>query len=121
MATTPLPPNPGALKFGWLNMLNISVRNCRPRRSEKGKFLKMEKSRRWKPGPGTCVTPPKLANVQLPTTVQGGGSVKAPGLPNQLSLPLLSVCSPKSNGWPVNRAPQPRPCTLLFTHERVIG
>jgi len=30
MTTTPLPPNPGALKFGWLNMLKNSVPQLSP-------------------------------------------------------------------------------------------
>ena len=63
MATTPLPPNPGALKLGWLVMLNISVRNWRRLRSLNGMSLKTEKSRRWNPGPGTCAGPPPSAEI----------------------------------------------------------
>src|SRR5207302_9806771 len=93
-------------------MLNISVRNWSLRFSLNGKSLKMEKSKRWKPGPGTCVTPPKFAKVQLPTTVQGVGSVKAAGLPNQETycFPLMVTSwIPSFRGCPVNRAPQARP------------
>jgi len=45
--TTPLPPNPGALKFGWLTMLKNSPRNSILKRSLIGMFLNAEKSNRW--------------------------------------------------------------------------
>ena len=41
---TPLPPIPGALKFGWLRMLKNSERNWRRKRSVSWKSLKIEKS-----------------------------------------------------------------------------
>src|SRR5579863_8851531 len=53
IATTPLPPKLGALKFGWLRMLKNYARNSVENRSVMGNFLNTEKSRRWKPGPGT--------------------------------------------------------------------
>ena len=43
MATTPLPPKPGALKLGWFRMLKNSDRNCRLNRSLKWKFLKSDR------------------------------------------------------------------------------
>src|ERR1700739_2965328 len=100
MDTTPLPPKPGALKFGWLVRLKISVRNCSLRFSVIGKSLKIEKSRRWKPGPGTLVTPPKAASpergeqpggefgIGVKVASRAHGCTKAAGLPNQLRTPL---------------------------------
>jgi hypothetical protein len=73
IATTPLPPKFGALKFGWLKMLKISARNCRRKRSLSGMSLKIEKSSLLNPGPGTCVTPPRQEG--LSPTVQAAGWV----------------------------------------------
>src|SRR5579871_4989608 len=53
IATTPLPPKLGALKFGWFTILKNSARNSVENRSVIGNFLNTEKSRRWKPGPVT--------------------------------------------------------------------
>jgi hypothetical protein len=51
IATTPLPPKFGELKFGWFKMLKNSVRNCIENRSLIWMPLNNEKSRRWNPGP----------------------------------------------------------------------
>jgi len=49
----------GVLKFARFSRLKISARNCTWNRLLIGITLKTEKSSLWKPGPGTCVTPPK--------------------------------------------------------------
>src|SRR5712692_3710906 len=81
-------------------MLKTSVRNCRRKRSVSSKFLKIEKSSLWKPGPATGVRPPKApapvkathpVGVLVPNTQ---GWVNAAALPNQLNLPFESVCRP---------------------------
>src|ERR1700759_4820540 len=41
----------GFAKFGWLNMLNISARNCSERRSPRLIFLVNDRSTSWSPGP----------------------------------------------------------------------
>lgn len=64
IATTPLPPNPGALKFGWLRMLKNSVRNCAENRSLIAMALNSERSRRWNPGP--FVVGPAKPRAPLP-------------------------------------------------------
>ena len=63
IATTPLPPKLGALKFGWLRMLKNSARNCIENRSLIWKALNIEKSKRCESGGPVVVAglPPSRA------------------------------------------------------------
>ena len=63
MATTPLPPKPGALKFGWLAMLNISARNWRRKRLLDREVLEEGQ-----------VEPVEARTFHLRDSTQGGGS-----------------------------------------------
>src|ERR1019366_1980291 len=90
--TTPLPPKPGALKFGWLRTLKNSALNCAEKRSLNLKLLKVEKSRLW--NPGVTVWPGLSPRIALPVNGMHPGAVlgsapnghpcwKAAALPNQ--------------------------------------
>src|SRR5271165_1934665 len=107
MATTPLPPNPGALKFGWLRMLKNSARNCILKRSLSWNSLKVEKSKRWNPGETVVDGPPprapKPARGMHPAGLPGIGAV-APGKP------------PNWQGW-ANAAGFPNQLSWLFESE----
>src|SRR5213080_4105249 len=76
----------GTAKFGWLNRLKISARNCTLKVSEirlTELFLNNEKSNTDVPGPV------KILRPELPRRVTGEGNVK------QLELMYTRFCSLK--------------------------
>src|SRR5258708_4742145 len=77
-------PGPGGAKFGWLRILNISMRNCTLKVSEirlTGLFLKTEKSRLVTPGPITTLRPEFPRRLKHANGESGGALGSLIGIP----------------------------------------
>src|SRR5436305_11637873 len=105
MATTPLPPKFGGLKFGWLRMLKNSARNSVDTRSVIANFLNNEKSKRWMPGPTVLPGLEPRAAAPFSGRHPDGESAmgaRAPGVPPNLQgwLKALGLLSQNGRGFP---------------------
>src|SRR5580692_354311 len=80
----------GALKFGWLKMLNVSARNWNEYRSVIGNDLKSEKSSFLYPGPVEVSVLPPRAPAPVAGMQPVGLSAMGVG---------LSMLPPNTQGW----------------------